>query len=264
MSGRLFNLGAALAATAQYRRPLRLPRWVHAFALPPVREVFLRQVYFTGIQATGSILLRGAVAGTVIIAYMIRVLNADVAATNKILLLFVFREVGPLFAAVLVIFRSASAATSELALMNVSGELRTMRLLGIQAFDWLVLPRLAGITLATVVLTIYFQIIAVLGGFIFAPFMIDATFLQLVNEFLASASLWDLAYSFTKSVAFGVIIASVSCYEGLRLARPDSSAVPQAVTRAIMKSVAYVMLFNAVFAYFVFGVLLFGLFRANA
>ena len=263
MTARAFDLREAMNAKAGHRGRLRLPRWLHAFTLPPVREAFLRQVYFTGIQATSVILFRGAAVGTVIIAYMMKVLNADVSTTTNILLLVVFREVGPLFAAIMVIFRSASAATSELALMSISGELRTMRQLGLQQFELLVLPRVAGISLATVALTIYFQIIAVSGGIILAPFLIDASILQLANEFLSAASLWDIGYSVTKSFAFGAIIAGVSCAQGLRLDRQELGAVPQAVTRAIMQSVAYVFLFNAVFAYFVFGVLVFGIFRAE-
>jgi len=263
VTARIFNLREALSARAGHRERMRLPRWLHAFTLPPVREAFLRQVYFTGIQATSVILFRGATVGTVLIAYMMKVLNADVPTTTSILLLVVFREVGPLFAAVLVIFRSASAATSELALMSISGELHTMRRLGLKSFELLVLPRVAGIAIATVALTIYFQIIAVAGGVILAPFLIDATVPQLADALLSAVSLWDIGYSVTKSFAFGAIIAGVSCYQGLRLPRQELGAVPQAVTRAIMQSVAYVSMFNALFAYFVFGVLAFGLFRAE-
>ncbi len=263
MTSRNALLTAALRTSGGRSPPFRLPSWLRAFALPPVREVFLRQVYFTGIQATGTVLFRGAVIGTVIIAYVIRVLNADVETSTRILLAVVFREAGPMFAAVLVIFRSASAATSELALMNIAGELRTMRTLGIKVFDWLVLPRVAGIALATAAMTLHFQVIAVLGGILLTPFVIDATSLQLANQFLHSASLWDLGYAVSKSLAFGAIIALVCCAQGLRLPRRELGAVPQAVTRAIMQSVAYVGLFNAAFAYFVFGVLMFGLIRTG-
>lgn len=263
MSARRGLLLAALRAAGRRSPRATLPGWLRAFALPPVREVFLRQVYFTGIQATATVLFRGAVIGTVIIAYVIRVLNADVETSTRILLTVVFREAAPLFAAVLVIFRSASAATSELALMNIAGELGTMRRLGISVFDWLVLPRVAGIALATTAMTLQFQVMAVLGGILLTPFVIDATSLQIANQFLHSASLWDIGYALTKSLAFGAIIALVCCAQGLRLPRRELGAVPQAVTRAIMQSVAYVGMFNAAFAYFVFGVLMFGLIRAG-
>lgn len=238
-------------------------RWLRSLALPPVRESFLRQVYFTAMQGSIGILFRGAVVGTIIIAYMIRVLNADVAVTNKILLIFVFREVGPLFAAVLVILRSGSAVTSEIALMGLSGELRTLRRLGIRVSEYLILPRIVGIPFATVALTFYFQCVTLFGGFVLAPLVIETTFAQLVNEFFATVSLWDVGYSVVKSLVFGVIIALTSCWYGLRLESMDITAIPKAVTRAITLSVAYVMIFNALFAYFVFGVLLFGLIRAE-
>lgn len=239
-------------------------RWVRSLALPPVRESFLRQVYFTGIQGSIGILFRGALVGTLIIAYMIRVLNADVSVTNKILLLFVFREVGPLFAAMLVIFRSGSAVTAEIGLMVLSGELRTLRQLGIRPSEYLVLPRVVGIPIATAALTFYFQCVTLFGGFVLAPLVIDATFAQLVNEFFLTASLWDVGYSVIKSLGFGAIIALTCCMHGLRLPEKDITAIPKAVTRAIMHSVAYVAAFNALFAYFVFGVLLFGLIRTGS
>jgi ABC-type transporter Mla maintaining outer membrane lipid asymmetry permease subunit MlaE len=83
--------------------------------VPPVMEEFLRQVYFTGASATGGIVLRGAFIGTLIIAYVIEVLNADAGLAVKMLLWVVLREVGPLIAAVLVIQRSGTAVATELA-----------------------------------------------------------------------------------------------------------------------------------------------------
>lgn len=237
--------------------------WFGVLALPPVWEVFLRQVYFTGIQAMGTVLLRGTVIGIFIIAYLIRVLNADVEITTKILILFVFREAGPLLAAMLVIFRSGSAATSELALMRITGETRILSRLGIGLFDFLVLPRIIGITFATVMLTIYLQVVIVSGGIIFAPFLIDTTISYLLDAFLGSASLLDIGYSLIKSVAFGLIISGTACYLGLSFRSSEVGVVPQVVTRAMMRSFGYIMVFEVVFTYLVFGVLMFGLFQAE-
>lgn len=244
----------------QWQMPLN---WFGVLLLPPVWEVFLRQVYFTGIQAMGTVLLRGTVIGTFIIAYLIRELNADVAITTNILLLFVFREAGPLLAALLVIFRSGSAATSELALMQITGEVRMLRRLGVGLFDFLVLPRIMGITLATVMLTIYLQIVIVSGGIVFAPLLIDTSISQLLDSFLKTASLADIGYSLIKSLAFGLIISAIACYSGLSFRSREIGVVPQVVTRAMMRSFGYIMAFEVAFSYFVFGVLMFGLFEAE-
>jgi hypothetical protein len=58
-------------------------RRVGVLRLPPVAEELVRQIYFTGASATGGIVLRGAFIGTLIIAYVIEVLNADASLAVK-------------------------------------------------------------------------------------------------------------------------------------------------------------------------------------
>src|SRR5437762_12944300 len=62
----------------------------------PIFESFLRQVYFTGVTAASGVVLRACGLGVIIIAVMIDMLDADVDLAVKILLLLVFREIGPL------------------------------------------------------------------------------------------------------------------------------------------------------------------------
>ena len=134
--------------------------------VPPVMEEFMRQVYFTGASATGGIVLRGAFIGTLIIAYVIEVLNADAGLAVKMLLWVVLREVGPLIAAVLVIQRSGTAVATELALREISGEIASLRRMRIDPYDYLVVPRVLGMALSNAALTLYVQVIAVGGGMV--------------------------------------------------------------------------------------------------
>src|SRR3982750_4739898 len=121
----------------------------------PILEQFLRQVYFTGVTAAGGVIPRACGLGVIIIAVMINVLDADVDLAVKILLLVVFREVGPLAAAAVVILRSGTAMSAEMAMMRVSGQTRALRYLSIDLHDYLVVPRVAAVMLATLVLTVY-------------------------------------------------------------------------------------------------------------
>ena len=114
----------------------------------PIFESFLRQVYFTGVTAATGVVLRACGLGVIIIAVMMDMLDADVDLAVKILLLLVFREIGPLAAAVVVILRTGTAVSAEMAMMRVSGQTRALRYLGIDLYDYLVLPRVAGIMLA--------------------------------------------------------------------------------------------------------------------
>jgi phospholipid/cholesterol/gamma-HCH transport system permease protein len=242
---------------------LHAVRRLGVLRLPPVAEELVRQIYFSGAAATGGIVLRGAFIGTLIIAYVIEVLNADAALAVKMLLWVVLREVGPLIAAVLVIQRSGTAVATELALREISGETASLRRMRIDPYDYLVVPRVAGIALANAALTLYVQIIAVGGGIVLASVIIHVPLDEMLTHFFLLASPLDLVYSFIKSVLFGAAIAVVACYHGLNPGGRSINAVPRAAIRAVTEALLLVMLLNVIFAYVVYGVAFFGLVTAE-
>jgi phospholipid/cholesterol/gamma-HCH transport system permease protein len=229
----------------------------------PIFESFLRQIYFTGVTAATGVVLRASVLGVLIVAVMMDMLDADVDLAVKILLLLVFRELGPLAAAVVVILRTGTAVSAELAMMRVSGQTRALRYLGIDLYDYLVLPRVAGVMLATAALTFYVQFLAVLGGLVLSPFIIDASFTELTGRLFELFTPVDFLYSTIKSLLFGSAIAACCCWHGLNPPDLTHNAVPKVVTRAVTQSAMLVLLINAVFAYVVFGILFFGLVKAH-
>jgi phospholipid/cholesterol/gamma-HCH transport system permease protein len=237
----------------------RMPR----LAKPPILESFLRQVYFTGVTASTGVVMRASVLGVMIIAITMDVLDADVDLAVKLLLLVVFREVGPLAAAVVVILRSGTAMSAEMAMMRISGQTRALRYLNIDLYDYLVVPRVAGVMVATLALTCYIQALAVFGGLVFSPFVIEASFMQLAGRLFDLFQPVDFVYSTIKSLLFGYAIAACCCYHGLNPPDLTRNSVPKVVTRAVTQSAMLVLTINAVFAYVVFGILFFGLVKAT-
>jgi phospholipid/cholesterol/gamma-HCH transport system permease protein len=238
-------------------------RRIGVLRLPPVAEELVRQIYFTGASATGGIVLRAAFIGTLIIAYVIEVLNADASLAVRLLLLVVLREVGPLIAAVLVIQRSGTAVATDLALREISGEIASLRRMRIEPYDYLVVPRVVGMAVSSAALTLYVQLIAVGGGMVLASLVINVPFDELLSHFFLLASPLDLVYSLIKSLLFGAAIAVVACYHGLNPRGRSINAVPQAAIRAVTEALLLVMLLNVVFAYLVYGVAFFGLVTAE-
>ena len=237
----------------------RVPR----LRVAPIFESFLRQVYFTGVTAATGVVLRACGLGVIIIAVMMDMLDADVDLAVKILLLLVFREIGPLAAAVVVILRTGTAVSAELAMMRVSGQTRALRYLGIDLYDYLVVPRVAGVMLATAALTLYVQFLAVSGALVISPFIIEASFTELTTRLFELFKPIDLYYSVIKSLLFGFAIAACCCWHGLNPPDLTPNGVPKVVTRAVMQSAMLVLAINAVFAYLVFGILFFGLVKAQ-
>jgi phospholipid/cholesterol/gamma-HCH transport system permease protein len=230
---------------------------------PPVFESFLRQVYFSGVTASTGVVLRASMLGVLIIAITMDVLDADVDMAVKILLLVVFREIGPLAAAVVIILRSGTAMSAEMAMMRISGQTRALRYMGINLYDYLVVPRVAGVMVATVALTFYIQALAVAGGLLFSPFIIEASFMELAGRLFDLFTPLDFYYSIIKSLLFGFAISACCCYHGLNPPDLTQNSVPKAVTRAVTQCAMLVLTINAVFAYIVFGILFFGLVKAT-
>jgi phospholipid/cholesterol/gamma-HCH transport system permease protein len=216
-----------------------------ALRLGPVRQVFYRQIYFSGIQALSIISSVGALIGLMVVTQVSNLVGLNVALIDKVLVWTVVREMGPLFSAIVVIARSGTAVASELGAMEVNGEIRSLRRMGIDPVRYLVVPRVTGLTLCVMVLAFYFQILAISGGIVLSSPFIDVALGRQFRYMLEALDLYDIAVSAIKSLLFGVIISVSACYQGLRV-RGSITEIPQATTRAVMQSLLYVIFFDGV------------------
>jgi phospholipid/cholesterol/gamma-HCH transport system permease protein len=227
----------------------------------PVRQVLVRQMQRAGVATLSALAVRAAGIGTLIIAYTVYVLAADAAVAVRILIWAVLREIGPLFAVIMLVMRSGTSMAAEFALMRERGEVQALRLSGIRALDYIIVPTVVAMTVSNLVITVYFQMLAVGGGMLISALLMDVTLHELGEHFFSMATIWDLVYTVVKSLGFGLLVGMVVCVHGLGLGgRPVP--MPEAVSRAVMQSFAAVLAFNGVFAYLVFGVALFGIVRA--
>src|SRR5260221_11437333 len=98
--------------------------------------------------------------------------------------------------------------------------------------------------LATMALTFYIQALAVLGGLLLSPFIINVSFMELAGRFFELFAPVDLYYSTIKSLLFGFAIAACCCWHGLSPPNLTQNAVPMAVTRAATPSSVLVLRSN--------------------
>ena len=164
---------------------------------PPIMESFLRQVYFTGVTAATGVVLRASGLGALIIAVTLDVLDADIDLALKILLWWCSRD-RPLAAAVVVILRTGTAISDEVAMMRVSGRPRAA-LPRHQPLRLSVVPRVAAVMLATMPHLLY-PALAVLGALVLSPFIIRSVFMELAGRFFELFAPVDLYYSTIKSL----------------------------------------------------------------
>lgn len=227
-----------------------------------VRRVFWQQFIRLGLDPAASIFFRAAMIGTIIIAYVIKVLASNSGMAVDFLVYAVVREVGPLLTAILLILRSSVLVTGDVMQMVRRDELVRMRAMGISPIVHVFLPRIAALAVACVVVTFYFELIAVLGGIVLASLVLDISLEGMLTGFFDTLHLVDLVYSLIKSAIFGVLLGIVPCMVALRSGRAAVDPVA-VVSRSMMTTLMYVTLFNVLFAWLVYGVLLFGIVKAG-
>jgi phospholipid/cholesterol/gamma-HCH transport system permease protein len=223
-----------------------------------VREVFWRQFNHLGLEPAASIFLRAALLGTLIIAAVINLLASNSDLAVNFLIHAVVREVGPSLTAMLLILRSSVVVTGDVMAMVRRDDPMRMRAMGIDPLTHVFLPRVAALALACVVVTFYFELIAVLGGIVLASLWLDVSLAGMLIGFIETLRLVDLFYSLLKSAGFGILLGAVPCVVALHWGRQASDPVA-VISRAMMRTLMYVAAFNALFAYLVYGALLFGL-----
>jgi phospholipid/cholesterol/gamma-HCH transport system permease protein len=156
----------------------------------------------------------------------------------------VVRELGPLLTAFLVLARTGTANVIELGTARALGEVEALEALGIDPIHYLVAPRVAGMALGIFSLTAYLIVGALGSGYLWA-------FLQNVplqpGDYLAQLAGALTALDFVllafKTLGFGAIIATVTCYHGL--ARPlRLEEVSGATVRAVAQSMVLCILLD--------------------
>lgn len=212
----------------------------------PVRFVFYKQIYFTGMEALNSVALIGILIGLVFITQIHNTLGfGSEATTVKILIWIIVRELGPLLAAMVILTRSGSAIATELGAMMVEGEIKSLEILGINPMTYLIMPRIVGVTAAVIILTFYFELFTILGGLGIASLWWDLPLIPHIKTFLATITLFETGVSALKSLFFGIIISTISCYQGLNVGHTITQ-IPQAAAKAVMQSLFLVFIFDGI------------------
>jgi phospholipid/cholesterol/gamma-HCH transport system permease protein len=215
----------------------------------PVMLVFLKQVYFTGIESLKIIIIISLTIGTVLITQIITLTGAgNESLIGKVLVWGVVRELGPLLTAIIVIARSGTAIATELGYMKITGEIDSIESLGIPVEQYLIMTRVFGATTAVIILTIYFEIFAILGGFLVASLGWHVPFDTFSQGVFSTLTLTELSISLVKSFFFGLFLTAACCKYGLGVGK-STTQIPQAATKGVMQSLFLVFILDGVITF---------------
>jgi phospholipid/cholesterol/gamma-HCH transport system permease protein len=181
-------------------------------------------------------------------ADQLRRFGAEIFTVN-LLGISVMRELGILLTAIIVAGRSGSAFAAEIGTMQVNEEIDAIRTIGLDPVELLVLPRVTALMIALPLLTVYADVMGLLGGLAMAVVVLDLSVAQFVETLRSAVPVWAFWVGIIKAPFFGALIALVGCREGLKVTGSAESVGIQ-TTRAVVVSIFLVIVVDAVFSIF--------------
>lgn len=161
--------------------------------------------------------------------------------------LSMLRELAPILTAIIVAGRTGSAYTAQIGTMQVTEEVDALRVMGIQPLELLVLPKVLALTLALPLLTVYADVMGVLGGMVMAKIQLGIAYTTFIDRLEVALSLESYLVGIGKAPVFAVVIASLGCYQGFRVSG-SAESVGRRTTVSVVQSILAVIVIDAAFS----------------
>ena len=210
-------------------------------ALPSVLyrvELWIKQIYVAGVLSLPIILTAGLFVGMVLSlqGYNVLVDYNSEEAVGTMTALSLLRELGPVVAALLFAGRAGSALTAEIGLMRSTEQISALEMMATDPIKYIYGPRFVAALVALPLLAMLFSAMGIFGGHLVAVGWLGVDTGAFWSQ-MQSAVDWseDVMNGVIKSIAFAVLIAIVSLYQGIS-AIPTSEGVSRATTRTVVYS----------------------------
>jgi len=208
----------------------------------------IHQAMMVGVSAVPIVSLITFFVGVIIAlqgAYQLQRLGAAQLVASLVSI-SITRELAPLVTAIVVIGRSGSAFAAEIATMRVTEELDALETMALDPVAFLVLPKFLAMAVMLPCLTIWADLMGILGGCVFGMIGANFTFGSYLIATRDALVLHDVTTGLIKSIVFGLVITAVGCQEGLSTGA-GAEEVGRSTTSAVVKSILLVILIDLVF-----------------
>jgi len=161
--------------------------------------------------------------------------------------LSILREMAPLLTAIIVAGRSGSAYAAQIGTMKVTEEIDALHTIGVSPLELLVLPKMLALLVVLPLLTVYADIIGVLGGMVVAQNQLDVSFADFLDRFEQAVSMGSFLAGLGKAPIFAAIIALVGCFQGFQVSG-SADSVGRQTTISVVQAIFMVIVADALFS----------------
>jgi phospholipid/cholesterol/gamma-HCH transport system permease protein len=208
------------------------------------------QMYEVGVRSVPVVAVTGAFIGMVMAIESYTTFKAigQESRLGSVINLSVVKQIGPVLAAVMLAGRVGGRLTAELGTMNVTEQLDALRVMGADPIRYLVVPRFIACVMLTPILTIYSDLLGVLGGAGVSIYFLGVPAADYWRYSAQGVDTWQVMEGIFKSVFFGGAIGIISCYKGFNCGS-GASGVGKAVTESFVVSFLAIIIMNFFFAH---------------
>jgi phospholipid/cholesterol/gamma-HCH transport system permease protein len=218
------------------------------FKKPWEKRIFIQQLEEIGVRSLPVVSLTAAFGGLVFglqtyVGFHRYIGPGSETYGGPIISLGLSKELIPILVGLMVSGRVGSAMAAEIGTMKITEQIDALFSLGADPTRYLVVPR----TLASIVmlpcLTIYGDIIGMAAGFFYNVYLMGVNRVLYIRNTLLYMELWDIMSGLLKSAVFGVIIALIGCWQGLRT-EGGAEGVGRATTRTVVIASILILIVN--------------------
>jgi phospholipid/cholesterol/gamma-HCH transport system permease protein len=214
------------------------------------RTDLVRTIQESGAQALPIVSLISVLVGLIFAfvgAIQLRMFGAQIYVASLVGIAMI-RVMGAVMTGIIMAGRTGAAFAAQLGTMQTNEEIDALKTLGISPVEFLVLPRMTALIVMMPLLTIYADLMGVLGGFLVAVGMLDITPVQYYLQTKESVRLANVWIGLFHSAVFGVLVALAGCLRGIQCGR-SASAVGEAATSAVVTGIVWIIAATALITY---------------
>lgn len=180
------------------------------------RHETVTQFYITGIKSLGVITVVALFTGMILALQTgleLRRYGQEVYIGSAVAVSMI-REMGPFMTGLIISASVGSAIAAQIGTMTVSEEISALEVMSINPNRFLVMPRLVALVVMMPILSVYTNILGIMGGAVVGATQLGVSVQAYMDNATQFATNKDLYVGLFKALLFGIIITTVSCYQG--------------------------------------------------
>lgn len=220
----------------------------NSFKRPWEKKIFLQQLESIGVKSLPVISLTAAFGGLVFglqtyLGFHRYIGPGSEAYGGPIISLGLSKELIPILVGLMVAGRVGSAMAAEIGTMKITEQIDALISLGANPTQYLVVPRTIACLFMLPCLTLYGDVIGMAGGFFYNVYLMGVNRAIYLKNTLLYLELWDVLSGLIKAAVFGIIIAIIGCWQGLK-AEGGAEGVGKATTQTVVIASICILIVN--------------------